>query len=171
MEGHKHIHVRIHVHIQPNTHTHTLALTFALTLTLKLTLTLTHTHIHVHTHLHMHIHTYTYTRTYTNTRACTCVFACARRGRGGGRGGRDERGVVVGGSVGGWVGECVLVRMCVLCVLIPSAVSPQDENGAQQLHQVKRMIGGLGKRVVLDLFSNLEICKIQWLLLVNLWVT
>ena len=37
--------------------------------------------------------------------------------------GWEGRGVVVGGSVGGWVGECVLVRMCVLCVLIPSAVS------------------------------------------------
>ena len=72
----------------------------------------------------MHIHTY------TNTRACTCAFACAC-----GEGeGREERGVVVGGSVGGWVGECV----------VPSAVSLRIKNGAQQLPQVKRMIGGLG---------------------------
>ena len=69
----------------------------------------------------MQIHTYTNTRACTYTRACTCAFACAcgrERERG-----REGRGVVVGGSVGGWVGECVLVRMCVLCVLIPSAVS------------------------------------------------
>ena len=51
--------------------------------------------------------------------------------------------MVVGGSVGGWVGECVLVRMCVVCADSLRSV-PQDKNGAQQLHQVKRMIGGLG---------------------------
>ena len=58
------------------------------------TLTLTHIHIHVHMRIH----------TYTNTRACTCAFACAcARER--------ER------SVGGWVGEYVLVRVC-LCVSV-----------------------------------------------------
>ena len=51
--------------------------------------------------------------------------------------------MVVGGSVGRWVGEYVLVRMCVLCADSLCSV-PQDKNGAQQLHQLKRMIGGLG---------------------------
>ena len=49
--------------------------------------------------------------------------------------------MVVGGSVGGWVGEYVLVRMCVCVVCADSLRSvPQDKNGAQQLHQVKRML-------------------------------
>ena len=40
---------------------------------------------------------------------CVCVCVCEREG--------GERGVVLGGSVGGWVGEYVLVRVCVLFVL------------------------------------------------------
>ena len=51
--------------------------------------------------------------------------------RGGGEGGEESS----GGSVGG----CWLVSVC-WCVCVCS----QDKNGAQQLHQVKRMIGGLG---------------------------
>ena len=54
---------------------------------------------------------------YTCMYMCVCVCVCVWEGDG-----REGRGVV-GGSVGGWVGEYVLVRMCVLCVLIPSAVS------------------------------------------------
>ena len=47
----------------------------------------------------MHIHTY------TCMYMCVCVCVCER----------EERGVVLGGSVGGWVGEYVLVRVCVVC--------------------------------------------------------
>ena len=68
-----------------------------------------------HKHIHVRIHTYTNTRACTFARACTCAFACACAC------GRERRGEWW--SVGGWVGEYVLVRMCVLCVLIPSAVS------------------------------------------------
>ena len=41
------------------------------------------------------------------------------------------------------VGVCVfvLVTVCVVCADSLRSV-PQDKNGAQQLHQVKRMIGG-----------------------------
>ena len=91
VEGRKHMHVRIHVHIQPNIHTH-----------LHLD-----THIHLHTHLQMHVHTYTNTRACTYTRACTCAFAYACTC---GREGREWRGVVVGGSVGGRVQK----RACIL---------------------------------------------------------
>ena len=59
---------------------------------------------------------YIYTCMYMCVCVCVCVCVWEREGR-------EGRGVVVGGSVGGWVGEYVLVRMCVLCVLIPSAVS------------------------------------------------
>ena len=65
--------------------------------------------------------------------------------------GRERReGVVVVVMVGGWVG---------VVFVVPSTVSLRI-TGAQQLHQVKRMIGGP--------ILKLEICKIQWLLSVNL---
>ena len=67
-------------------------------------------HIHTHTQIHVHVHVRLRVRV---------------RGGGGGEGG-EGRGVVLGGSVGRWVGEYVLVRVCVLCwclcllcVLIP----------------------------------------------------
>ena len=68
-------------------------------------------HIHIHMYIHIYICIYTHIHKYTCMYMCVCV--CVWEGRR----------VVVGGSVGGWVGEYVLVRMCVLCVLIPSAVS------------------------------------------------
>ena len=43
---------------------------------------------------------------------CVCECVCEEEGKG-----REGRRVVLGGSVGGWVGEYVLVRVCVLCVL------------------------------------------------------
>ena len=110
VEGRKHIHLHINVHFHTLTLTLTLTLTFTITITLTLTHTHTHTHTHIHVHIHMHIHTY------TKTRACTCAFACAcARGRGG-RGGEW----CWVGRVGGWVGEYVLVRvcLCVLCVVL-----------------------------------------------------
>ena len=58
---------------------------------------------------------------------------------------------------------CMYMCVCVcVCVWEGRGRSvPQDENGAQQLHQVKRMIGGLGN----VLFST---CS-QTLNAVNLW--
>ena len=46
---------------------------------------------------------------------CVCVYVCEGKGEG-----REGRGVVLGGSVGGWVGEYVLVRVsvCVVCVVL-----------------------------------------------------
>ena len=61
-----------------------------------------HKHIHV-THLHMHIHMY------------VCVCVCEGEGEGEER---EGRGVVLGGSVGRWVGEYVLVRVCVVFVVV-----------------------------------------------------
>ena len=81
-------------------------------------------HIHIHMYIHIyiciytHIHKYTCMHIYRCMYMCVCVCVCVWE-----RKGREGRRVVVGGSVGGWVGEYVLVRMCVLCVLIPSAVS------------------------------------------------
>ena len=53
----------------------------------------------------------------------------------------EGRGVVV------WVGWWVRVGayVCVVCVVCADSLRsvPQDKNGAQKLHQVKRMIGGL----------------------------
>ena len=45
--------------------------------------------------------------------------------------------MVLGGSVGGWAGEYVLVRMSVVC-------ADSFRSVPQQLHQVKRMVGGPG---------------------------
>ena len=67
-------------------------------------------HIHTHTQIHVHVR-----------------LRLRVRVRVGGEG--EGRGVVVGWSVGGWVGECVLVRVCVLCVLIPFAVSLRMKMG------------------------------------------
>ena len=90
-----------------------------------------------HKYTYIHTHTYTYTHTYTGTHIHTQVHMHVHihvhvhvRVRVGGRG--EERRVVVGGSVGGWVGEYVLVRVCVVCADSFRSV-PQDENGAQQL--------------------------------------
>ena len=63
--------------------------------------------------------------------------------------------MVVGGSVGGWVGGYVLMRMCVLCVLIPSAVSLK-EKWSSTASSGKANDLRTRERVVLDLFSNLE---------------
>ena len=62
---------------------------------------------------------------------------------------------------------CVGAYVCVVCADSLRSV-PQDKNGAQQLHQVKRMIGGLAESVVLDLFSNLEWVRTKGFLSVNL---
>ena len=95
--------------------------------------------------------------------ACVCVCVC---------GGdvcvvcveRETRGGVSGG---GWVGVVFVVRYTRISQLIPSAVSIRI-NGAQQIRQVKRMIGGLGNMLFSILFSNLKMCKIQGFLSVNL---
>ena len=50
--------------------------------------------------------------------------------------------------------------------LLVSLRTAEDE----QLHQVKRMIRGIG-HVLFSTILKLEIFKIQFLLLVNLWVT
>ena len=86
-------------------------------------------HIHTHTQIHVHVHTHVHVHVRLRVRV-----------RVGGRGKGGEE------SGGGWVGGYVLVRMCVLCVVCADSRQsfPQDKNGAQQLHQVKRMIGGLG---------------------------
>ena len=83
----------------------------------------------------MHIHMY----------ICVCVCVCEEEGEG-----REGRGVVLGGSVGRWVGEYVLVRVCVVLVFVSVVLVfvslcwcflkiPETE----QPYQVKRMIGGL----------------------------
>ena len=113
----------------------------------------THLHLHIHIHLHLHtIHIYIYIYKhiyiciYTHIQIHVHVHVGVRV-RVGGRG--ERRGEWW--SVGRWVGG--LVRMCVLCVLIPSAVSLRSKNGAQQFHQVKRMIGGLGN-VLFSIYSQ-----------------
>ena len=59
--------------------------------------------------------------------------------------------MVVGGSV------CCVCRSLDLNLTADSVRNvPQDENGAQQLHQVKANDWRTLERVVLDLFSNLE---------------
>ena len=63
-------HKHIHVHLHVHLH---------LTFTLILTHTLTHTHLHMHIHMYF----------------CVCVCVCEEEGEG-----REERGVVFGGSVG-----------------------------------------------------------------------
>ena len=83
----------------------------------------------------MHIHMY----------ICVCVCVCEGEGEE-----REGRGVVLGGSVGRWVGEYVLVRVCVVLVFVSVVLVfvslcwcflkiPETE----QPYQVKRMIGGL----------------------------
>ena len=59
------------------------------------------------------------------------------------------------GGGGGWVGRCVVFvfRWTRISQLIPSRSVPQDKNGAQQLHQVKQMIGGLGN-VLFSIYSQ-----------------
>ena len=52
--------------------------------------------------------------------------------------------------MGRWVG--VGAYVCVVCADSLRSV-PQDKNGAQQLHQVKRMIGGFGN-VLFSTFSQ-----------------
>ena len=117
------------------------------------TSTHTHTYIHWHVHTHKQMQTHTQTQIHIHVQKHVHVHVLLRVRVGWGGEGGVERGRR-GGSVGGWVDECVLVRMCVLCVLIPSAVSLR-KNGAQQLYQVKRMIGGLGN----VLFST---CSLTW---------
>ena len=51
----------------------------------------------------MHIHMY----------ICVCVCVCEGEGEG-----REGRGVVLGGSVGRWVGEYVLVFVSVVLVFV-----------------------------------------------------
>ena len=93
----------------------------------------------------MHIYTHKYTCMYM----CVCVCEGEERER---RGGGEGSGV--GWSVCGWVGEYVLLRvLCVLCCVLCCVVACLSGcvlcvvslkiNGAQQLRQVKRMIGGL----------------------------
>ena len=91
----------------------------------------------------MHIHMY----------ICVCVCVCEGEGEG-----REGREVVLGGSVGRWVGEYVLVRVCVVlvfvsvCVLVFVSVVLVFVSlcwcflkipAIEQPYQVKRMIGGL----------------------------
>ena len=87
----------------------------------------------------MHIHIHKYTCMYM------CVCVCEEEGEGEGR---EERRVVLGGSVGGWGGEYVLVRVYVVCFVLCCCVFewlcvvccvPQDKMELK----VKRMIGGL----------------------------
>ena len=103
-----------------------------------------HIHVHLHVHLHLHLHLFLHIHIYICIYTCTFAFACAcARGR---EEGREGRGVVLGGSVGRWVGENVLVCVSVVLVFV-SVVSlcwcflkiPEIE----QPYQVKRMIGGL----------------------------
>ena len=109
-----------------------------------------HKYIYIHIHIYIHMYINIYTCMYIYTCLCVCVCVCVWEG--------EEEGWC--GVVGGWVGEYVLV--CVLCLCLCVGVCafvlvavcvvcadslrsvPQDKNGAQQLHQVKRMIGGLG---------------------------
>ena len=75
---------------------------------------------------------------------CVCVCVCEGEGEG-----REGRGVVLGGSVGGWVGEYVLVRVC-LCVLSLNLKWSSTASSGKANDWRTR------ERVVLDLFSNLE---------------
>ena len=77
------------------------------------------------------------------------------RGRGEGR---EERGVVLGGSVGRWVGEYVLVRVCVcvLCVCVVLCVVSLKIKWSSTASSGKANDWRTRERVVLDLFSNLE---------------
>ena len=70
---------------------------------------------------------------------CVCVYVC------------EGRGVVVGGSVGGWVGEYVLVRVCVVCVVVSLKIKWSSTASSGKANDWRTR-----ERVVLDLFSNLE---------------
>ena len=63
-------------------------------------------HKYIYIHIHIYIHMYMYTYIFM----CVCVCVWEEEGR------RAER-VVVGGSVGGSVGEYVCV-VCVVCVVL-----------------------------------------------------
>ena len=125
-----------------------------------------HLHLHLHLHVHTHIHTYTYAYThihkYTCMYMCVCVYVCEGKGEE-----REGRGVVLGGSVGGWVGEYVLVRVCVCCVVLccvscVSCVSCVCVVVSLKIKWSSTASSGKAndwrtrERVVLDLFSNLE---------------
>ena len=126
--------------------------------------------INIYMYIYMYMYIYIYIYIYMCVCGCVCVCVCVWcvflcvgvcvcvcdrvgvlcvwEGEEGGSG---------GGGDGGWV---------VVVFVVPSAVSLRITE-AQQLHQVKRMIGGIGtccSRPIL----KLEICKIQWLLSVNL---
>ena len=84
------------------------------------TYTCTYTYKYTYTYIYTYTYTCTCTSTSTCTGTCTCAFACACacvRGRVGREG--------EWWWVGRWVSMCwfVCVCWCVLCVLIPSAVS------------------------------------------------
>ena len=105
--------------------------------------------INIYTYTYMYTYTYiytyscTYTYTYTSTYAYTHVHMRLRlRVRGGGRG-EGGRGVVLGGSVGRWVGEYVLVRVCIVLVFVSLCWCFLKIPETEQPYQVKRMIGGL----------------------------
>ena len=96
---------------------------------LRVAVSSTNTYTYTYTYTYAYTYTDAYTYTYTYTRACTCAFAFAcGRGRGRERGG-EERRVVVGGSVGGWVGGvCVGAYVCVVCVVCAESLRsvPQE---------------------------------------------
>ena len=69
---------------------------------------------------------------------CVCVCVCEGEGEG-----REGRGVVLGGSVGRWVGEYVLVRVCVVLVFVSLCWCFLKIPETEQPYQVQRMIGGL----------------------------
>ena len=71
---------------------------------------------------------------------CDCVVCVCVGGGGRGRGG--------GGWVGGWVLCLSFARLILIAVALKIT-------GAQQLHQVKRMIGGLGN-MLLSVYSQTE---------------
>ena len=103
-----------------------------------------HMYIHIYICIYTHIHKYRCMYIFTCMYMCVCVCVCVWE-----REGREGRGVVVGGSVGGWVGEYVLVRVCVVRADSLRSVP-------QQLSLSKAYDWRTRERVVLDLFSNLE---------------
>ena len=114
-----------------------------------------HVHIHMYIHIYICIYTHKYTCIYKNTCmymcVCVCVCVCAWE-----REGREGRGVVVGGSVG----MCWCVCVCCACCFPPQCPSTASLSKANDWRT--------RERVVLDLFSNLTVGNIQWLLSVNL---
>ena len=130
-----------------------------------------HTHIHIYIciyiciYMHIHIHTCMYIYTCMYMCVCVCVWE-----------GEEER-EGRKGWVGGWVGWCVCVCcvcvlcvlcgvfvlvfvslcwwLCVLCVLIPSAVSLKIAE-TEQPYLVKRMIGGLENVLFSSCYQTLQ---------------